>query len=436
MDVVALETPSLGDRSYLVHDGEVAVVIDPQRDIDRVLEAADKAGVRITHVAETHIHNDYVTGGFALARETGAAYLVGADDEVDFDREPVRDGDVINVSPQLSLRAMATPGHTFTHLSYVASRGQAVGGVFTGGSLLFRSTGRPDLLGPEHTPRLVREQHASAQRLATELADDTPLYPTHGFGSFCSSGQSDVDSSTIGEERKANPALTLDIDTFAKELLAGLDAYPSYYAQMAPLNRRGPAAADLEPPWVAADDIRRLDGRHWVVDVRDRRSYAAEHAAGTVNIELDGSLATYLGWLMPWGTPVGLVADKPATVGRAHREVVRIGVEPVAAAAGDPADWSDHTGSYRRATFADLEREQRTPHVLDVRRDDERRESHLPGSQHIPIHELRDRVEEVPNDREVWVHCATGMRAATAASMLAAAGRVVVLVDDDYPAGR
>ena len=142
--VITIETSSLGDRSYLVHDGQVALVVDPQRDIDRVLSLAEREGVRITHVFETHIHNDYVTGGYALARETGAAYHVHADDEVSFERVPVRDGDVVEVSPTLRVRAIHTPGHTFTHLSY-ALEGEHLH-VFTGGSLLFGSTGRPDLL--------------------------------------------------------------------------------------------------------------------------------------------------------------------------------------------------------------------------------------------------------------------------------------------------
>ena len=140
--VVPLETPTLGDRSYLVHDGEVAFVVDPQRDIDRVLALLDDRQLRLTHVFESHIHNDYVTGGFALAQRTGAAYMVNAEDHVSFERTPVRDGEVIRVGPRIRVSAVATPGHTFTHLSYVltdtgASEQMA---VFSGGSLLFGAT--------------------------------------------------------------------------------------------------------------------------------------------------------------------------------------------------------------------------------------------------------------------------------------------------------
>ena len=170
--VRTIETPSLGDRTYVVHDGEVAIVVDPQRDIDRVLGVLADDGVRLTHVLETHIHNDYVTGGLALARATGAAYLVNAADDVAFERRPVSEGDVVEVGTRMRLRPIATPGHTFTHLSYALSDGTTPYAVFTGGSLLYGATGRPDLLGEEYTGALARHQHASVYRLASELVID------------------------------------------------------------------------------------------------------------------------------------------------------------------------------------------------------------------------------------------------------------------------
>lgn len=160
VEVLPIETPTLGDRSYLAHDGDTALVIDPQRDIDRVSSLVAQLGVRITHVAETHMHNDYVTGGLALAHAAGASYLVNAADPVRFDRTPVRDGDCLPIGGAMRLRVLATPGHTFTHLSYVLEGEDPA--VFSGGSLLFGSTGRPDLLGPEHTHTLAHHQFASA----------------------------------------------------------------------------------------------------------------------------------------------------------------------------------------------------------------------------------------------------------------------------------
>ena len=191
IEVISIDTPALGDRSYLATDGRVALVVDPQRDIDRVLAAAARRGARITHVFETHIHNDYVSGGLALARVTGAAYYVNAADDVAFDRAPVSDGDDVGAGDAMTIQVIATPGHTFTHLSYVlrdAAGGPAVA-VFTGGSLLHGSTGRPDLLGRAYQATLAAAQYASARRVAGELPDDTPVCPTHGFGSFCSASQ-------------------------------------------------------------------------------------------------------------------------------------------------------------------------------------------------------------------------------------------------------
>jgi glyoxylase-like metal-dependent hydrolase (beta-lactamase superfamily II)/rhodanese-related sulfurtransferase len=435
--ILPIDTPTLGDRSYLVHDGTVAFVVDPQRDIDRVLALALTEGVRITHVFETHIHNDYVTGGYALAQTTGAAYHVNADDPVSFERVPVRDGDVIAVGDTLAVRVIATPGHTFTHLSYALQAAGEPVAVFSGGSLLYGSVGRPDLLGPAHTHDLVRHQYHSAHRLAA-LPDSAGVYPTHGFGSFCSATQSDATASTIGAEKHTNPVLTQAEQQFVDELLAGLDAWPAYYAHMGPANSAGPQAADLSAPERAdAEQLRkRLADGEWVVDLRNRVAFAAGHVAGTLNFGLDGSFATYLGWLIPWGTPLTLLAETPEQVAEAQRELVRIGIDrPAAHATGDPAGWAGghELESFPRATFADLAqvRHHRSVIVLDTRRNLEVAEARIDDAVHIPLHELPRRLGEVP-DGEVWVHCAAGYRASIAASMLAAAGRRVVAVDDEF----
>ncbi|GAA0239432.1 MBL fold metallo-hydrolase [Actinomadura nitritigenes] len=440
IEIVSIDTPTLGDRAYLVTDGRVAFVVDPQRDIDRVLDLAGERGVTVTDVFETHVHNDYVTGGLALARATGAAYHVNAADPVAFDRHPVGDGDVVEIGEEMRVRAIATPGHTFTHLSYVLEAPGRAPAVFTGGSLLYGSTGRPDLLGPEHTGALVRAQYGSAHRLANELPEDAEVFPTHGFGSFCSSTQSQAAASTIGREKGANPALTLEEREYVETLLAGLDAYPAYYAHMGPANTAGPDAPDLSEPHRAdAAEIRdRIDAGEWVVDLRSRTAFAAGHAAGALNFGLDGAFATYLGWLIPWGTPVTLLGETAEDVATAQRELVRIGIDrPAAAATGGPEDWS--SGDPRTlptATFADLAsvRHHRPVVVLDVRRDQEWSGSRIDGAVHVPLHDLLRRLDDVPAG-EVWVHCQSGYRASIAASILAAAGRRVVAIDDEYRAG-
>jgi hydroxyacylglutathione hydrolase len=440
--VDAIDVPGLGNRGYLTGGAHHAVVVDPPRDIDRVIEAAARRGARITHVVETHVHNDYVTGGLELARITGATYLVPAAARVAYERVPVADGDRTRVEDGLELRALATPGHTPHHTSYVLEEAGRAVAAFTGGSLLIGSVGRPDLVEPRLTEQLARAQHASAHRLAAELADEVSVLPTHGFGSFCSSAGAGGAHSTIGAEKASNPVLVTDVDVFVKELLAGLDDIPAYYAHMGPTNAGGPAPLDLTPPLRAeAGEIqRRLAAGEWVVDLRSRVAFAAGHLAGTFNFEVDGQPATYLAWMIPWGKPVTLLAESAEQIGRAQRELARVGIDrPAAAAVGSPADWvpdGARPDSFRRAAFADLAAARRRGEdlvVVDVRRDSERAGGWIEGSVHLPVHQIHRRLDEVP-EGTVWVHCAGGMRAAIAASVLDAAGREVVAVDDGYAA--
>ncbi|MQS37502.1 MBL fold metallo-hydrolase [Streptomyces katsurahamanus] len=443
--VETIEIEGLGNRHYLAGGVRAAVAVDPPRDIDQVIAAAARRGVRITHVVETHIHNDYVTGGLELARVTGAVYLVPAAAQVSFAREPVRDGDVIEVDAGLTLRALATPGHTPHHTAYVLQESGRPVAAFTGGSLLIGTVGRPDLVEPRLTEQLARAQHASAHRLAAELPDDASVLPTHGFGSFCSSGQAEGDASTIGREKTVNAALSQDVDAFVTGLLAGLEDVPAYYAHMGPANAAGPDPVDLTAPARAdAEEIAaRLAAGEWVVDLRSRVAYAQGHVAGSFNFEADGKIATYLAWMIPWGKPVTLLAETPRQLAEAQRELVRVGIDrPAAAATGGPADWlrpGEAPASFRRAVFADLAAEldgkpdgaSARVVVLDVRRDSERAGGYIEGSVHIPVHLLHQRIDEVPAGT-VWVHCAGGMRAGIAASLLDAAGRDVIAVDDGF----
>ncbi|WP_328500490.1 MBL fold metallo-hydrolase [Streptomyces sp. NBC_00457] len=441
--VDSIEVAGLGNRSYLAGGERTAVAVDPPRDVDQVIAAAARRGVRISHVVETHVHNDYVTGGLELARLTGAAYLVPAGARVSFARVPVHDGDRTEIDSDagLTLRALGTPGHTPHHTSYALEENGTAVAVFTGGSLLIGTVGRPDLVEPRLTDRLARAQHASAHRLAAELPDDTAVLPTHGFGSFCSSAQAEGSDTTIGKEKASNEALTRDVDDFVADLLAGLDDIPAYYTHMGPVNAAGPAPVDLTPPAVADPDeiAARLAAGEWVVDLRNRVAFAAEHVSGSFNFEAEGQLATYLAWLIPWGKPVTLLAESAEQLAAAQRELVRVGIDrPAAAATGHPGGWvreSEALASFPRATFADLAG--RYPAegvvVLDVRRASEQVGGYIEGSVHIPVHALHRRLDEVPAG-EVWVHCAGGMRAAIAASLLEAAGRDVVAVDDSFDA--
>lgn len=438
--VDTLETTGLGNRSHLAGGRDTAVAVDPPRGIDRVLTAAARRGVRVGYVVETHVHNDYVSGALELARVTGARCLVPAGAAVSFPHTPVADADTVRVDRGVALRAVATPGHTPHHTSYVLTDDGSDVAAFTGGSLLVGTVGRPDLVEPRLTEPLARAQHASAHRLARELDDTARVLPTHGFGSFCSAAPSENESTTIGAERAANAALTQDVDAFVAGLLDGLDDVPAYYAHMGPANAAGPAPVDLTPPEPAdaAQLAARLAAGEWVVDLRGRVAFAAGHVAGALNFEGDGKLATYLAWLVPWGKPVTLLAGTPGELADAQRELVRVGIDrPAAGATGAPESWvrpGERLAAFPRRTFTGLAAARAARDdvvVLDVRRATERAGAHLEGSAHVPVHFLYGRQAEVP-DGVVWVHCGSGLRAAIAASLLAAAGRDVVLIDDVF----
>ncbi len=438
MDVITLDTPSLGDRSYLAHDGTNALVVDPQRDIDRVLDAAEAAGLTISHIVETHLHNDYVSGGLALSRVTGAEYIHAADEKLRFDHTPVGDGHRFEVG-SLQVEVLHTPGHTPHHLSFVVRHGDDPPAAFTGGSLLYGTVGRTDLVDTDLTDELTRAQFQSARRLADALPPDTQIYPTHGFGSFCASAKSDGESDgTLATEQEINLAFTIDDeDQFVERLVEGLTAYPRYYAQMGPMNKAGATPTDLSPP-TEVDPVelaRRIHRGEWVVDLRQRRVFASDHVTGTIGIELEDAFSTYLGWLIPWATPLTLLGDTIDQVGEAQRQLIRIGIDrPQGAATGSPDDWADPTDrrSYPVVTFAELaEMGALDGVILDVRRPDEHCDGHIDGSVHLPLDELLGRIDEVADTR-LWVHCASGFRANIAASLLDRAGHDVGLIDDAF----
>ncbi|MER7078968.1 Glyoxylase, beta-lactamase superfamily II [Saccharopolyspora kobensis] len=425
VEVETVETASLGARSYLVCDDGRAVVIDPARDVDRFLAAAGRRGVRITHVLDTHLHHDHLSGGVELSRLTGAEYGVAAADQVPHAR-PLVEGDVLEVSPQLRLRVLATPGHTFHHLAYVLENADGAIGVFTGDSLLSGSTGRTDLLGPQHSEDLARLQHASVRKLAELLPGAAQVWPAHG------------DSATIGQQLKVNAAFHLDEDAFVDQALTSLDPVPGYYAQLSARNQAGPEPVDLREPirLRPAELARRLRTGEWVIDLRSRREFSRAHLAGAICLGLDGPLAHWLGWLADWSSPMTLLGETAEQVAAAQRELARIGLDRTTAAVGTPEELAPDPSLVRglpSATFADLAEAGPGTVVLDVRMRREWRGCHLRGAVHIPLFELRDRSSEPP-DGVVWVHCSTGYRAAVAASLLAREGREVVFVDEDFTA--
>jgi hydroxyacylglutathione hydrolase len=438
--VITLDSTGLGDRSYVVHDGRTALVVDPQRDIDRVEQVIAEHGLRIGAVAETHFHNDYVSGGMELARKHAADYIVPSGFDIQYDATQVGDGDTFAVG-DLQVEVIHTPGHTPNHMSYSARIGDN-SVVFTGGGLLYGSVGRPDLVAPDLTVKQAHDQWHSARKLADRLGDETAVYPTHGFGSFCSATQTQGVSSTIGNEKATNPALTESEQAFVDMTLAGLDVFPAYYAHMGPANVAGPAQVDLSiPEPVDPDELRaRVSRGEWIVDLRSREVFASGHLPGSVNFDLNGSFINYLAWMMPWGAPVTLLGSTPEQVAQAQRELVRVGIDQLTGAAvGGPDSWladPAQVATLRRLSFVDLAEEdkgQDAPYIIDTRQILEWEAGHVEGAHFIPFYEIADRLGDVPRDRPVYIHCGSGYRAAAVVSLLQQEGfDNVVLVDDMF----
>ena len=436
LKIINLDTPTLGDRSYIAHDGTSALVVDPQRDIDRVEEIIRAEHVQISAVVETHMHNDYVTGGLELVRKYGVKYLINAKDPVAFDRQGVNDEEIINIG-DFAIQALHTPGHTFTHMSYVLlSPTEKAQAVFTGGSMLHGSTGRPDLLGWDHAATLAGLQHRSAHRIVELLEDKVSVHPTHGFGSFCAATSTSGDSSTIADEKRTNPALLLDKESFISQTLAGLDAYPTYYQHMGLVNEAGPEPIDLsELNRMSTDELlKAIQAGAWAVDLRSRNSFIEGHIPGSLSFGLDGSLATYLGWIFPYGDKMILLSNRAEDIATAQRELVRIGIDRPDGAVINDLQAIPGLSKNRAVSFKDVPEALKNPNilVLDARRNSERQASHIAGTKHIPFHELRNRDAELPRGKEIWVHCAGAYRASASLGILESAGYVAVLINESY----
>jgi hydroxyacylglutathione hydrolase len=440
LDYESFLTPGLGDNSYLARSGGEAVLIDPQRDAWRFLSTVGASGVSLRWVVETHVHNDYLSGALEVAAATGVEVAGPAGAGYRWDHRGLREGDEIRVG-RLRLVALETPGHTPEHLAYLVYEDGSTDPValFSGGSLMVGSAGRTDLLGEARTEELTRAQFRSLRRLAG-LHEGVLLLPTHGAGSFCAASASEERrTSTIGAELRSNPALQpVDEESFLRRQLTGLLDFPTYYREMAPINRAGPALLHRLPelPALSPADIERLtEAGAWLVDVRDRAQFAGCHIAGAVNIELDESFASYVGWTVPFGARIALVLPDRSAAAEASVQLLRIGYESLAGyLAGGMEAWLSAglpVRSYPVAGVEDLRRASRAGRamtVLDVRQRQEWDEGHIPGSRHLFFGELPGRIGEVPSDVETWVICAKGPRAAIGASLLDRAGIPVRLV--------
>jgi glyoxylase-like metal-dependent hydrolase (beta-lactamase superfamily II)/rhodanese-related sulfurtransferase len=420
--LVPLIDEGLGNSAYLLDVGEGrALAVDPPRDLRAMRGAAARRGLTVAWAADTHLHADFLSGAVQLAATEGAVILASAAGMRTFDHRGLGDGDEVDLGG-LTLRVLATPGHTDEHLSFLLLDGSAPLGVFTGGSLIVGSAARTDLLGDERTVELTHAQYASLHRLAA-LPDATAVWPTHGAGSFCSAPPGAARTSSIGAEKAGNPLLAApDVEAFVDRLLASLGSYPAYFRWLAEVNRRGPAVIDGPPqlPGLSVEEVRRLlvDGA-LVVDVRPVADVAAGHIPGAVAIPLRAQFATWLGWLVDPAVPVVVVRNPDQDPAEILWPALTIGFDRLAGelTGGMPA-WTAAGGDI--ATTRLVRPHEVDARVLDIRQDSEYIAGHLPGAAHIELGNLPTS-GEVP-DRPVVVMCGHGERAMTAATLLERAG--------------
>jgi hydroxyacylglutathione hydrolase len=428
--VIPVVDEGLGNSSYLVDLGDGrALAVDASLDLRALREQAGRRGMTVAFAADTHLHADFVSGAVQLAADDGAKLLASRTGRREFGHVGLVDGDEVDLGG-LTLRALATPGHTGEHLSFELLDDAALLGVFTGGSLIVGGAARTDLTGVGQTDELTRAQYRSLRRL-TALPDETAVWPTHGAGSFCSAPNTNSRTSTIGQEKATNPLLALaDEEAFVEQLLAGLGSFPPYFLRLAEVNRHGRAVH--HPPQVPGLDADRVvaltAAGALLVDVRPIRDFATTHIPGALSIQLRPQFASWLGWLLEPATPYLVVRNADQDLTELVWQALKIGFEPPAGElAGGISAWDRGTTSMPLLPPDQIG----AAAVLDVRQDSEFRTGHLPGASHVDLGELPARAAELVGP--VIAMCGHGERAMTAASILERSGRSPIGVLDGGP---
>jgi hydroxyacylglutathione hydrolase len=424
----------LAHASYLLASEGEAVVVDPQRDVDLYLQAAEKQGVTIRHIMETHLHADFVSGHRELAARTGAQIYMGAEAGATFPHIPVHDGFELKVG-KATIKVLETPGHTPESICLVVTdheKSTQPWAVLTGDTLFLGDVGRPDLSKKHSAAELAGMLYDSLHDKVLRLPDNVLVYPAHGAGSLCGRNMRAERSSTIGTERLTNYALQIKSkEEFIKQLTSHLPARPEYFLQDAEINRTGaPALADL--PELRALDPRELnkmleDGEI-VLDVRPGEEFAAGHVPGSVNIALSGQFATWAGTVLGLASHPVLIAGSDEQISEARTRLARVGIEQFGGyLRGGIAAWQQAglpVVVQAEVSVNDLNaRMGRQPiQVLDVRREPEWEAGHVEGATWWPLDNFKVSPPELDRDAPIAVHCKGGYRSMIACSLLQRAG--------------
>jgi hydroxyacylglutathione hydrolase len=429
LDLVTPVTDTgLGNTSWVLDlgDGRVAVV-DPGRHPGPYLAEAERRKARIAFSVETHLHADFVTGSRELAAY-GATVVAPAGAELAWPHLPIRGGDEIDLGG-LAIRALPTPGHTPEHLAYLLCDGDEPLAVFTGGSLLVGAVARTDLIAPDATEALARLLWRSLREHILTLPDDTPVYPTHGAGSFCSAPGGPRRWTTVGHERRANPLVAAaDEDSFVATLLKGLGTYPPYFHELRDVNRSGPEVLGTPQPPLPALDVatfRRELQSAVLVDTRPVGAWAAGHIPGAIANPLRDEFASWLGWIVDRSAPLLFVIGDDQDRADVVRRCRQIGYDHVVGElAGGTAAWAAAGLPFEQTPL--VEAAAIDGGVLDVRQASEHRGGHVPGTVHVELGDVAARAGDLGSVQAVM--CGHGERAATASSILERAGRPGVAV--------
>ncbi len=443
MFIEPIRDKDLGNTAYLAgsHETKIAALIDPRRDVDCYTSAAERLGVRISYVLETHLHADFISGAREIAARFGSGgrpVLVGASAEarLGFAHRPLAEGDRIKLG-ELAIEVLATPGHTPEHISFTLARpGTGLpAALFSGGALIVGGAARTDLLGDHLTETLARKLFHTMHDKLLRMHDEVGVYPTHGAGSFCAAPVSHERTSTIGRERIHNPLAQARSEAEFNALSRhGLPSYPPYFLELRPINQRGPkllgelaAPAPLAPQ--AVFDWLRQGGA--VLDARRTGAIAAGYIPGVYAISLNAPLITWAGWLIPFGTPLVLVSENSGEREEAARQLRRIGYDDLRGYLdGGIAAWEAaglplaRIRKMRPAEMRERLNEKDAPLVLDVRQESEFSAGHIPGAVNIENGRLPYDDLPLPVNLPIAVHCqsAGGDRATAAISILARRG--------------
>ncbi len=418
----------LGNSAYLIgsHETKKGILIDPLRDADVYLSAARKFDLTLTHVLDTHLHADFVSGNREIAQQTGAVIGASAEARVGFDHQPLDEDSVIDLGA-FQLRVITTPGHSPEHISFllVEPDGKTPSALFSGGALIVGGAARTDLMGHEHTHALAHDLYHTIHDKLLKLPDEVNVFPTHGAGSFCVAPVSSERTSTIGHERKTNAlALAKTEEEFIKRSLTGLPLYPTYYKFMRELNQRGarilggvPILKPLSPSEVKS----LMDEGVVVLDIRHQKAFAAGHIPNSFGIRVDAPLVVWAGWVIPFGSRIILLGANPDEIEEATRGLICIGYDDVAGyVEGGIEAWAREYPVETIQSWSSKELRERLNEVtlVDVRRLSEWESGHIAGAIHfeggrIPWEEL-----PFPMDKPLAIQCASGNRSMVAISVL------------------